>query len=541
MVRRITGIIGWVGTALIFGAVGIRFLRPEWMQYGTYMTWAGLVCILAYLVGQWREVVTFYGTRQARYGTMSLVGVVVALGIFAAVNYIGVRQTKRWDLTENRLYSLSEQTVKVLDTLEAPVRFTVFDQETEFDRYRVRFDQYQYESDRVEVEYVDPDREPGRAREAEITQYGTVIASYQGREQRLTSIEEQDITNALIKLVQGEQKKVYFTQGHGERDPNSADRMSGYNAVARALGNDNFTVETLPIIQKKEVPDDATVVVIAGPTTDFLEPEIEALKRYLARGGKLLALVDPPMGGVGDLPNLRGLLKEWSIELGDDVVVDASGIGQLFGGDASVPVVVNYPGHAITEGFRVMTAFPLARSVRTAEGGQRSPQPLLQTSAQSWAETDLKSLAAGQVEFQESADRQGPITVGVAVSAPAEQPAAANGSTADNEAGSAAERQDADGGNGDDAPRPETRIVVIGDSDFAGNNALGIQGNQDLFLNAVNWLAQQENLIAIRPRQPEDRRITLTATQQQNIMLLTLLVIPGLAFAGGVYAWWRRR
>ena len=525
MLKQIVGAIGWIGTALVFGAVAIRFLRPEWMQYGQYMTWAGLVLILAYMIGQWRDVVGFYGTRQARYGTVSIVGILVAIGIFAAVNYLGVRQTKRWDLTENQAYSLSEQSLKILQGLDAPVQFTVYDQETNFDRFRERFETYQYESDQVKVDYVDVDRQPARAKEAEITAYGTVIATYKDREQRLTNIEEQDVTNALIKLVSGAEKKVYFTQGHGERDTTSSDRMRGYNAISESLTRDNFAVAPLPLIQQKEVPADASVVVIAGPATDFLQPEIDALKRYIARGGKVLALIDPPQPGATDLTNLLGLLKEWSIEMGNDVVVDASGIGQLFGGDATVPVVMNYPAHPITEGFRVMTAFPLARSVKAAEGGARTPQSLLETSQQSWAETDLKSLASGKVEFTEGGDRRGPISVGYAVSAPATEapppPLAGNVS--------------------EDAPKPESRIVAIGDSDFAGNNALGVQGNQDLFLNTVNWLAQQENLIAIRPREAQDRRLSLTADQQQRIMLLSLFIIPGLVFAGGVYAWWKRR
>jgi ABC-type uncharacterized transport system involved in gliding motility auxiliary subunit len=526
MLKKVIGVIGWVGTALVFGAVAIRFLKPEWMQYGQYMTWAGLVFILAYLIGP-----AFYGTRQAKYGTVSIVAILVGIGIFAAVNYLGVRQTKRWDLTENQAYSLSEQTTKILRSLDAPVQFTIYGQETgetNFDRYRARLEAYQYESDQVKVEFVDVDRNPARAQQAEINQYGTIVVTHKDREQRLngvTNLEEQQVTNALIKLVSGAEKKIYFTQGHGERDTASSDRMRGYNAVAEAMGHDNFTVATLPLIQQKEVPDDATVVVIAGPTTDFLQPEIDALKRYVAKGGKVMVLIDPPRPGTQDLTNLLGFLNEWSIEMGNDVVLDASGIGQLFGGDATVPVVVNYPAHPITEGFRVMTAFPHARSVRRADGGTHTPQSLLETSAQSWAETDLKSLSTGQVEFNEEGDRRGPIGLGFAVSAPAteapSQSLAANASP--------------------DAPKPESRIVAIGDSDFAGNNALGVQGNLDLFLNTVNWLAQQEDLIAIRPREAQDRRLSLTADQLGRIMLLSLFIIPGLVFAGGVYSWWKRR
>ena len=526
MLKTIVGVIGWLGTALVFGAVAIRFLRPEWMQYGTYLTWAGLVCILIYMIGQWRDVLTFYGRRQTRYGTISIISILVGLGIVIAINYLSSRQNKRWDLTENQAFSLSDQTKKVLSELDAPVQFTIYDQETNFERFRDRLDAYDYESDRVNVEYVDMDRQPARAKQAEVQSYGTIVMSYKDRVQRVSNTEEQEITNALIKVVTGAEKKVYFTQGHGERDTTASDR-GGYTNIAAALGRDNFSVAPVVIAQQKDVPADATVVVIAGPKTDFLAPEVDALRRFVARGGKVMAMLDPPDPGSADLANIRAFLKEWAIDIGDDVVVDASGMGQLFGGDASVPVAASYPTHQITEGFRVMTGFPLARSVRPVEGGAggRTAQPLVETSAQSWAETDLKSLASGKVEFNDGqGDRKGPIALGAAVSAPAtETPTPAGGNATS------------------DAPKPETRIVTTGDSDFVANYAIGIQGNQDFFLNSVNWLAQQENLIAIRPRDAQDRRITLTADQQQRIMLLSLLVIPGLVFAAGGYTWWRRR
>ena len=527
MVNRIVGIIGWVGTALVFAAVAIRFLRPEWMQYGTYMTYAGLVCILLYMVGQWRDIVSFYDRRQARYGTISIVGILVALGIVVAVNYLGTRQSKRWDLTENQAYSLSEQSIKVLQGLDAPVQITVFDQQTNFDNFRARLQTYQYESSRVNVEYVDIDRNPARAKQAEVQQLGTILITYKDRTQRVTNSEEQEITNALIKAVTGKEKKVYFTQGHGEHDTAGTDRL-GYSGITAALGHDNFTVDKLVLPQQKDVPEDATVVVIAGPRTDFLAPEIDALRRYVAKGGKILALLDPPDAAGVDQANIRAFLHDWAIDFGNDVVVDASGMGQIFGGDASVPVAASYPAHPITQGFDILTAFPLSRSVQPVEGGVggHTAQPIVQTSPRSWSETDLKNLASGRVELNpDQGDKQGPVTLGAAVSAPAtEAPAPPAGGNAS-----------------PDAPKPETRIVAIGDSDFVANNAAGIPGNQDFFLNAVNWLGQQENLIAIRPREAQDRRITLTADQQQRIMLLSIFVIPGLVLAGGVYTWWRRR
>jgi ABC-type uncharacterized transport system involved in gliding motility auxiliary subunit len=487
------------------------------------------------MAGQWRDVRAFYGGRQARYGTLSLVGVLVALGIAVAINYLGVRQNKRWDLTANQFYSLSDQTVKILKGLDAPVKLTVFSRETDFDTFRDRLDEYAYQSDnKVTVEYVDADRQPARARAAQVQTYGTIVIEYKDKVERVTTNDEQAISNGIIKAVTGQQRKVYFTQGHGEKDTGNQERL-GYSAVVSTLASDNYGVEQLVLAQKPEVPADATAVVIAGPRTDFLQTEIDALKKYVARGGKVMLMIDPPEGGTPTpLPLLIGFLNEWGINVGNDVVLDASGIGQLIGTDASVPVAAPpYPAHAITERFGLMTAFPLARSMSAVEGGTsgRTPQPFVQTSSNSWAEADLKALAGGGGEVQFNADqgdKQGPIVLGLAVSAPAtDVPTPLPTNTSPNAPA--------------EAPKPESRVVAIGDSDFAANSVLGVQGNRDLFLNALNWVAQNENLIAIRPREAADRRITLTEDQHQRVMLISLLIVPGLVFAAGAYSWWRRR
>ncbi|MDP2391020.1 MAG: Gldg family protein [Acidobacteriota bacterium] len=538
MANKIFGIIGWIGTVLVFAAVAARLYTPPWGwwsdHYATYMAWAGLVAVLIYMAGQWRDVATFYKGRGAQYGTMSIVSILVFLGILVAVNYLGVRQNKRWDFTANQVYSLSDQTIKVLQTLDAPVTFVVFDRQTSFDAFRDRLDQFTYHSTNVKTEYVDPDREPTRAKEAAIQSYGTILIQYKDRTERVTSSDEQAITNALSKAVTGATRKVYFTQGHGEKDIAATDR-TGLSTIVQALSSDNYGVESLVLVQQKTVPADATVVVIPGPTTDFFQPEIDALNTYVNAGGKVLVMLDPEAkSGANTHPLLTQFLADWGIRAGNDVVLDASGMGQMLGTDASVPVAAQYPPHAISEGFRLLTAYPMARSMTPIEGGAngRIAQPLVNTSTQSWAEADLASLSGtggAQVAFDEGkGDRMGPITLGAAVSAPATAAPAApagNGTPASPDA----ER------------KPESRVVGIGDSDFAANFGLGIQGNRDFFMNAVNWLAQSENLIAIRPREPADRRLTLTADQQQRIMLLCLFVIPGIVFASGVYTWWRRR
>jgi hypothetical protein len=211
-----------------------------------------------------------------------------------------------------------------------------------------------------------------------------------------------------------------------------------------------------------------------------------------------------------------------------------SGVGKLIGTDESVPVAARYPSHPIVEDFRLLTAYPFARSVTPVSGGVdgRTAQPFIETSPNSWGETDLASLfGSGKVENDAGADVQGPVTIGAALSMTAPNAPAA--------APPAEGQQDAS--KPEDAPRPETRIAVIGDSDFAANFALGISGNRDLFLNVVNWTAQQENLISIRPKDPEDRRLTLTASQQNALKWFSLLVLPAIVWGAGIWNWSRRR
>jgi ABC-type uncharacterized transport system involved in gliding motility auxiliary subunit len=353
------------------------------------------------------------------------------------------------------------------------------------------------------------------------------VFDYDGRTERVTSDGEQELTNGLIKVVQGKQNKVYFVQGHGEKSSDGS-QADGYSTIASALTSDNFANDKLVLAQQKEVPADATVLIIAGPKADFLAPEIDMLKAYMGRGGKLLVLLDPPdKPGGPDLTNLIAFVKEWGIDPGLNVVVDASGVGQMIGTGPEVPIAAKYNPHPITERFNLLTAYALARSVTSMQGGanNRFAQNLVETSPSSWAETDIKELmTSGRVQREtDKGDIAGPVSLAAAVSAPVE----AQASSAKPEPS--------------DAPKPESRLVVFGDSDFASNRWLGISGNRDLFLNTINWLAQQENLISIRPKDPEDRRITLSADQDRRIFWLTVFIIPGLILLAGVQAWWRRR
>lgn len=532
MLKRILGLLGWLGVVLVLAAFALRMLpgTERFERAVNPLAIAGLVCTLLYILSQWREVVRSFSGREARFGSLAFASVAVVLAILVGINYLASRRNKRWDLTAAKQFTLSDQTKKVLESLDRPVVVRVFDRSENFERFRARLDEYRYVSDNVTVEYIDVERRPALARQYEVQMSGTVVFEYDGRTERVTSDGEQELTNGLIKVVQGRQNKVYFVQGHGEKSAEGSDRDS-YSAVASALKSDNFEHAPLVLAQQKEVPADATVLIVAGPTVDFLAPEIEMLKAYLARGGKLLVLLDPPeKTDAPQFANLIGLVKEWGIEPGMNVVVDVSGVGQVLGTGPEVPIAAKYNPHPITERFTLATAYSLARSVSSISGGanNRFAQNLAETSQNAWAETDIKELmTSGRVQQEtDKGDIAGPVSLSAAVSAPVTAPAETPADASKNDG---------------EMPKPESRMVVVGDSDFASNRWLGFPGNRDFFLNTVNWLAQQENLISIRPKDPEDRRITMSAATDDWIFRLTVFIIPGLILLAGVHTWWRRR
>jgi ABC-type uncharacterized transport system involved in gliding motility auxiliary subunit len=455
-----------------------------------------------------------------QYGSIAAGSVLVFLGILIAVNWISNRQNKRWDLTDTKQFSLSDQTKQIITTLKAPLSITVFYQGKQGDtsqNYRDRLEAYQYLSKQVSLDFIDVDKQPTEADKNAVTAVPTLIVKYGGRTQRATSADEQAVTNALKKVIEGTAKRAYFTEGHGERDLDDQSSRGGFAAISNAIKDDNFDVAKLQIAQKGSIPADATVLVIAGPTGDFLPQEVDLVRGYLKNGGKVMLMLDPPAkGGTVQATSLIALAKEWGMQVGEDIVIDPN--GQQIGADASVPVGMPVPSQPITKDFKRISAFPIARSVIPVTGGVdgKTAQTFVQTGPASWSEADVKGLYATGVPKKEldKGDKNGPVSIGAAASAPAT-----------GAAGAAA----------------ESRIVVFGDSDFASNNYASVQGNGDLFLNAMNWLAQQENLISIRPKNPEDRRLQLTADQQQRVNWFTLAIMPLLLFGNAFRLYWKRR
>jgi len=538
-VKQLVGLLGWLGIVLVLAGTALRYIQPELQTWSQPLLLAGLAVTALYALTQWRDVARAFQRRNVQYGSVAAGSILLVLGILAALNWISSRENARWDLTEARQFSLSDQTRQIVTALDQPLAVRAYYDSAVMSAEQLQdlLDEYTHLSRQVTAEYLDAVREPVRAEQDNIQTLPTIVLSYAGRTERTTTADEQGVTNALKKVIEGEAKNIYFIQGHGEHDPAGSD-PAGYSGVAEALGLDNFTAAPLVLAQAGQVPDDATVLVIAGPKVDYLPAELDVIRAYLRRGGKLMMMLDPPgSAGASEPTSLIALAREWGIDVGTNIVLDASGLGQLIGTGPETPVAMP-ASHPITENFRVITAFPLTRSAQPIPGGVegRTASTVLESSPQSWAETDLAGLfSTGQPERNlDQGDLNGPVAIASAVTAPAETPVEAPAPAADaGDDGAIAPAAD--------TPARETRVLVVGDSDFASNRALNVGGNRDLFLNMANWLAQQDNLIAIRPRSPADRTITLTATQSRNIYWMTIFILPGLLIANAVRVWWTRR
>lgn len=531
--KNLVGILGWLGVALVGAAVVMSLTRPEWQPWPRYLALAGLVVTLAYAYTQRRELFRSFGSRNVRYGSMAFAGVLLLMLLLVAVNYLGVRHNKIWDFTSSKQFSLSEQTLKILTDLKKPVVVhAFFDSSPQSASSKKDLEDklglYAYGSTQFSVIYVDAIKDAVLSNQYDVHALPTTVFEYDGRSERATGQTEQDFTNAIKKLLDGTVKKVYFTAAHGEHDFEESNQRGGFAAAASALKDDNFQSARVVIPQEGKIPDDATVVIIAGPKTDYTVPEIDALKKYMGKGGKVLLMIDPPdKADTPPLANLIAFAKEWGIEVGNNLVLDVSGMGQQIGAGPTIPIAMPAkPLHPIAESAQLAAVFALARSVTPIDGGTngRIAQRVLETQKASWGESNLADLMAKppkEPKFEaDKGDKPGPVSIVAAVSTAApDAPAPAS----------------------PDLPKPEARLVVAGDSDFASNALLGQQGNRDWFQNMVTWLAQQENLIAIRAKDPGNRPLNLTEDQNTRIWWLCLVVVPLLLFGNGFWVWWKRR
>jgi gliding motility-associatede transport system auxiliary component len=461
----------------------------------------GGVLTLAAIIFNLRAIRESAGRRSTKLGANTTVMTVAVVAIIGFGNFLGYRHHKRIDLTTEKLYSLSDQTRKVVTDLKKDVKVMLFDKDDQ-QGLADQMKEYRNLSSHFSFERIDPQKNMEVAKKLAVTKLGEVIVESGDRNERPKDTTEQSIINAIIKVTRDKLKKICFVEGHGEKKLSSTSEGDGYGVVDKMLKDENYETKSINLVASNDVPSDCDVLVVAGPKQSLFPQEAAAIGKCLENGGKAMLLIDPDTD-----PKLEDVLHAWGIQLGNNTVVDVSGVGRFFQLGPGAPLARSYGTHAITKDFEgTMTFFPMSRSVETTPGGGASTTDLMKTSEESWAETEI---SAGKVAFDEGKDKKGPITLGVAASKT----------------------------EGD----KEARLVVIGDSDFAANQFVGVQRNGDLFMNSINWLAQDEDLISIRPKNPADRRVSMTEADQNQLFWITLVFMPLATIGSGVYIWWKRR
>lgn len=493
---------GYLGLALLVGGY-IRYLIQELMTtLNMVLLIAGGALLLISIIFNFREIVATFSGRSAKLGANTLVLAIGVIVILAVLNFAGYRHHSRLDVTAEQLNTLSDQTRKIVSGLQKDVEVIKFSEEDD-PRLADMMKEYRDLSGRISYKRIDPKAKPELAKQYEITRPGEVVVAADVRKERPQDVNEQDLTNAILKVTREGIKKIYFLEGHGEHGIDANDG-EGLSAISEQLKRENYEPKSFNLASKGQMPDDCDVLVIAGPKQSLLPGEPAAIGKYLEGGGKALILIDPDTD-----PQLDEVLRAWSIEVDNDTVLDVSALGRAVGGPTS-PLGVQYGTHPITKDFqRSMTIFPLARSIRSADSSASgvSTTDLVKTSEASWGETD--KLGSEEVRLDRGKDKEGPLTIAIAASKPV--------------------------GN------KEARLVVAGDSDFATNQYVGAARNPDLVMNSLNWLAQDEDLISIRPKSAKNRRVTMSDSDKNLVFWLTLVLMPAAVIGSGVYIWWKRK
>src|SRR6201996_2660727 len=424
---------------------------------------------------------TWLKARQTKYGAYSGLYILVVVAILVVANILANRYNKSFDTTSNKRYSLSDETKKVIGGLKQNATITYYNQSTRFREGKDLLDQYASLSPKIHVDYVDPDKQPQLAREAGIRDFGTAVISIGGKKETAKSLTEEGVTGAFIRDLKGTTRTVCFVTGSGEHAIDDSER-DGLSQFKDLLTKDEYESKAIDLLQKAEVPADCTTVVIAGPTHDYQQPEVDAIKNYVENGGRAFFMLDPPVQ-FGHSPTaandaLTSLSQSWGVTLDKNMILDLNPVGQLAGLGPQVALVTTYSTQPIVAQMRgSAVGFPLSRSLDIKNTDKTSVEKLFDSSSSSLATSNLSS---PEESVAAPNNRKGPLTIAAA------------------------------GTYNTGKQNSQGRFVVTGSSSWAANRFLGFNGNGDLASNAVNWLSSDEDLISIRPKPQEDRRITMT-------------------------------
>lgn len=534
-------LLGFLTLILLFATLSSVFLRQR-LAVWTFLV-LGIVSLTTFVILKRQAVSRFFVSRQVRYGTNVGVAVLLVTGIAVIANVIAVQRfDTSADWTSDKIYTLSDQTKKILHGLDREIQVIAFfslnptNDQLARDRQRAQdlLEMYERETDKLTVEFVDPYSGAMKSQEYEIQFDGTTVFESGGVRERITTVDEQKFTSAILKVARDELVRIYFLTGHEEQAIDDFDQNRGYSQTKEELEKQNYTVETLSLATQPEVPADCAALIVPGPKAPLMAHEVNAISRYLDKNGKLFLMLDPSMNSARE-PNqgLVDLMNRWGVTIGNDLVLDLIRPAFfLFGGSQpDAPTLSDFEFHQITQDVGRQVTFQLARSVApmTNAGSRLNVKSLVKTTDEisgSWGETKRKADGTFETDpsYTEGEDTPPPVSLAVAIQRESSESVPSNTPIADT------------------PEESKTRIVVVGDSDFANNLFFHGTGGGDFFLNAVNWLTLEEDLIAIRPIDPSERSLRMMTPREVAFVQMTaIFLIPLVIFLIGVGVWWRRR
>jgi ABC-2 type transport system permease protein len=437
--------------------------------------------------------------------------VILCFCILIFVNIFTFRYNQRFDLTPDKLYTLSPVTVDVIKSLKEEVMVTVFYEKGERYPYEELLDLMAQSSVYFNYDLTNFDRNPVMAQTLGIDSGGGGIAEYQNRREIISSVTEADIIKAILALTRGKPRIIRFLRGYQDNG-HQADEKKSYADVKKALMTDGFRLEQLVLSAEGEVPPDTLLLVVSGPQEDLSEQELVAIKHFFDQGGNILIQLDP-----GSLPRICAFLKQYNVEVGNDMVIDQAHSSVEL--DEFTPIIFLNREHPVSRNVNAPVIFPRARSVQVGV----NPKPgiswsiLAQSGRRTWAETDLQSASQGKIEYnRQQDDLYGPVSVGVIIQKRKESELEMNGG----------------------------RMIVLGNSTFITDPYLNLLGNRDFFMNMVKWLSEQKFLLADLPPPraiPLKPFIRLTQTQDRLFFWFAIVVEPLMIFSIGTVVFIRRR
>lgn len=455
----------------------------------------------------------FLSSRRSKFGAYAVTYTLLVVAVLAAINWLANQRNKSIDLTSNKRYSLSDQTLKIVGGLKQDVTVSYFDEAPRFPQAKDLLDRYDKLSTKLHVEYVDPVKKPQMARQFGVRTMGTTLVRTPDKTQEARSLTEEEVTSALIRLLKEGQKTACFAAGAGEHSIDETG-PNGYSAAKDLLEKNNYKTQSVNLLEKPEIPKECSIVVVAGPRVDYPQPLVDALKKFVEGGGDALFMLDPPIDSgkdrIAENAALIKLIDDLGVTLNKDQVLDTSGIGGLYGLGPEVALASRYETHPVVREMKgTATAFAIARSLTVAGVKDKaSAEKIISSSPNSFATTQL---SGKERKIDISKGKQDSFALAAAGTYRTGQ------------------------------PNQEGRYVIVGSSDWAANYVLRFAGNRDLFVNMLNWLSNDEDLISIRPKDPEDRRIQMTRSQMSMLRLTAQFLLPLLVIVAGIMVWLRRR